>query len=187
MPQTKYNLVVVGDGGVGKSCITLQYVHNKFVENYDPTVEDSYRKQITFKKKSVLLDICDTAGQEMYLAFQDQYYKSAIGFLLVYSVVSKKSFDKVTSFKERIVRVKEAQNDANYTIVLVGNKIDLKNEREVSTEEGASMAKSLGAQFIETSAKTREKIDDAFNLVVQDIMEREKNSDDKKKGKCTIL
>ncbi|XP_061555598.1 GTPase KRas isoform X2 [Phycodurus eques] len=93
--MTEYKLVVVGAGGVGKSALTIQLIQNHFVDEYDPTIEDSYRKQVVIDGETCLLDILDTAGQEEYSAMRDQYMRTGEGFLCVYAINNTKSFEDV--------------------------------------------------------------------------------------------
>ena len=108
--MTEYKLVIVGGGGVGKSALTIQLIQNHFIDEYDPTIEDSYRKQVTIDDETCLLDILDTAGQEEYSAMRDQYMRTGQGFLCVYSITNKGSFDEIASFREQILRVKDAED-----------------------------------------------------------------------------
>lgn len=130
-------MVVVGAGGVGKSALTIQLIQNHFVDEYDPTIEDSYRKQVVIDGETCLLDILDTAGQEEYSAMRDQYMRTGEGFLLVFAVNSAKSFEDIGTYREQIKRVKDAEE---VPMVLVGNKcdlqawaVDMNQAREVST------------------------------------------------------
>merc|ERR1711911_351508 len=121
-----YKLVVVGAGGVGKSALTIQLIQNHFVDEYDPTIEDSYRKQVVIDGETCLLDILDTAGQEEYSAMRDQYMRTGEGFLLVFAVNNAKSFEDISAYREQIKRVKDAEE---VPMVLVGNKCDLPREQ----------------------------------------------------------
>ena len=161
----EYKLVVVGGGGVGKSALTIQLTQNNFVDEYDPTIEDSYRKQCVIDSEVVILDILDTAGQEEYSAMREQYMRTGEGFLLVYSVTSKNSFEELMTYYQQILRVK----DSDYVpVFLVGNKADLTDEeRQVSFEDGVRMAKQFHAPFLETSAKQNVNVEDAFFGLVQ--------------------
>ncbi|CAI4036407.1 hypothetical protein SMKI_15G2500 [Saccharomyces mikatae IFO 1815] len=160
----EYKLVVVGGGGVGKSALTIQLIQSYFVDEYDPTIEDSYRKQVVIDDKVSILDILDTAGQEEYSAMREQYMRTGEGFLLVYSVTSRNSFDELLSYYQQIQRVK----DSDYIpVVVVGNKLDLENERQVSYEDGLRLAKQLNAPFLETSAKQAINVDEAFYSLIR--------------------
>lgn len=162
----EYKLVVVGGGGVGKSALTIQLIQSHFVDEYDPTIEDSYRKQCTVDNEQVMLDILDTAGQEEYSAMREQYMRTGEGFLLVYAINSRNSLEELQVFYEQIQRVKDSEN---VPVLVVGNKSDLEIERQVSFEEGAAFAKSLGCPFLETSAKQRINVEEAFYGLVRAI------------------
>jgi len=101
------------------------------VDEYDPTIEDSYRKQVTIDEETCLMDILDTAGQEEYSAMRDQYMRTGQGFILTYAITSRQSYDEINTFREQILRVKDA--DA-VPMVIAGNKCDLEDERQVSDE-----------------------------------------------------
>lgn len=162
----EYKLVVVGGGGVGKSCLTIQLIQSHFVDEYDPTIEDSYRKQCVIDDEVALLDVLDTAGQEEYSAMREQYMRTGEGFLLVYSINSRQSFEEITTFQQQILRVKDKDY---FPMVVVGNKCDLESEREVTRQEGENLARSFGCKFIETSAKSRINVDKAFYDIVREI------------------
>jgi len=164
--SNEYKLVVVGGGGVGKSALTIQLIQNHFIDEYDPTIEDSYRKQVTIDEETSLLDILDTAGQEEYSAMRDQYMRTGEGFLCVYAITSRSSFDEISAFREQILRVKD---EDHVPMVLVGNKCDLEEERQVPTSEGSDLAKSFNCPFIESSAKQRINVEEAFFELVREI------------------
>ncbi|KAI4459940.1 ras di-ras and rheb family members of small gtpase superfamily [Holotrichia oblita] len=176
--MTEYKLVVVGAGGVGKSALTIQLIQNHFVDEYDPTIEDSYRKQVVIDGETCLLDILDTAGQEEYSAMRDQYMRTGEGFLLVFAVNSAKSFEDISSYREQIKRVKDAEE---VPMVLVGNKCDL-SAWAVDMTQAREIAKQYGIPFVETSAKTRMGVDDAFYTLVREIR-KDKNSRGKRSHK----
>jgi len=164
--MTEYKLVIVGGGGVGKSALTIQLIQNHFIDEYDPTIEDSYRKQVTIDEETCLLDILDTAGQEEYSAMRDQYMRTGQGFIMVYAITSRSSFDEIASFREQILRVKDKDK---VPMILVGNKCDLETERQVTTGEGQDLAKSFGCPFFESSAKTRVNVEECFYELVREI------------------
>eukprot|EP01087_Luapelamoeba_hula_P009253 TRINITY_DN237_c0_g2_i1.p1 TRINITY_DN237_c0_g2~~TRINITY_DN237_c0_g2_i1.p1 ORF type:complete len:217 (-),score=43.86 TRINITY_DN237_c0_g2_i1:204-854(-) len=165
MVENEYPVVLVGGGGVGKSALSIQYISNTFVEEYDPTIEDSYRKQAVIQEQSCMIDILDTAGQEEYAALRDQWMRDREGFIIVFGIDSLKSFNEIQKWRTHILRVKDASEGP---IVLVANKSDLEKDRVVSREEIEALAASLNIPFIETSAKNRENVDEVFDLVVSE-------------------
>ena len=163
---TEYKLVILGGGGVGKSALTIQLVQSHFIDEYDPTIEDSYRKQVSIDDEVCLLDILDTAGQEEYSAMRDQYMQGGEGFIVVYAINSRDSFDEVTTFRDQILRVKDADR---VPMVICGNKCDLEDDRQVTKNEGEDLAKSFGVPFFETSALSRINVDESFFELVREI------------------
>ena len=95
---------------MGKSALTIQLIQNHFVDEYDPTIEDSYRKQVVIDGETCLLDILDTAGQEEYSAMRDQYMRTGEGFLCVFAIDNSKSFEDIESYRGQIRRVKDADD-----------------------------------------------------------------------------
>lgn len=177
---TEYKLVVVGAGGVGKSALTIQLIQNHFVDEYDPTIEDSYRKQVVIDGETCLLDILDTAGQEEYSAMRDQYMRTGEGFLLVFAVNNAESFEDIAMYREQIRRVKDADD---VPMVLVGNKCDL-STRSVDPRAVKELTQNYNIPFVETSAKTRMGVDHAFHALVREIRrDRINRGRDKKKGR----
>merc|ERR1712087_515001 len=186
--MTEDMLVIVGGGGVGKSALTIQLIQNHFIDEYDPTIEDSYRKQVTIDEETCLLDILDTAGQEEYSAMRDQYMRTGQGFLCVYSITNKSSFEEVAAFRDQILRVKDAEQ---VPMVIIGNKLDLDGERTVTTKEGQELAASFSCPFMETSAKARIRVEDAFYELVREIRKSQASkpgkAPNKARKKCVIL
>lgn len=185
-----YKLVVLGDGGVGKTALTIQLCLQHFVETYDPTIEDSYRKQVVIDGQACMLEVLDTAGQEEYTALRDQWIRDGEGFVLVYSISSRSSFSRIKRFHHQIQRVKESTTSsptypgspiattappAPVPIMLVGNKSDRVTEREVSTQEGHALARELGCEFVEASAKNCINVEKAFYDVVR-ILRRQRQA-----------
>ncbi|KAH3757404.1 Ras GTPase [Pelomyxa schiedti] len=184
--ENVYKLVVLGSGGVGKSAITVQFVQGIFVEKYDPTIEDSYRKQIDVDGTACMLEILDTAGTEQFTAMRDLYMKNGHGFVLVYSIISISTFRDLPDMHDQILRVKDA---ATVPLVLVGNKCDLTEQRVVTSEDGQGLAtKWGGAIFLEASARMKINIERIFMELIRQInvMNPRAKPKDKHSG-CMLL
>lgn len=165
-----YKIVVVGDGGVGKSALTIQFFQKMFVEDYDPTIEDSYIQHTEIDCQMCVLDVLDTAGQEEFSAMREQYMRKGDAFLLVYSVTDRASFMNIRHFHTLILRVKDKDS---YPMILVANKVDLVHLRQVSQEQGQELANLLKIPYIETSAKNPPiNVDKAFHEVVRIIRDQ---------------
>jgi GTPase KRas protein len=184
-----HKLVVLGDGGVGKTALTIQLCLNYFVETYDPTIENFYRKQVVIDQQPYTLEVLDLAGQEDY-SLHDQWIRDGEGFLLVYAIDDRATFDHIQRLHDQIARVKDTDQ---VPLILVGNKCDKVMERAVSREEGMDLAKKLNCEFVETSAKTCVNVERAFYTVVR-MIRNTKESNRKwwsrrgsDKGKCVIL
>jgi len=158
--------MLVGLGGVGKSAMVIQFVTNHFVEEYDPTIEDSYRKMVEIDGRSAPLEIYDTAGREEYSVMREQFMSVVSGFLLVYSITNRKSFEELSTLYEQIRRVKDTNDPV---AVLCGNKSDLGDVRQVTTEEAVLLASELNIPFFETSAKKRINIEEAMLTLVKRV------------------
>lgn len=159
------------------------------METYDPTIEDSYRKQVVIDSQSCMLEVLDTAGQEEYTALRDQWIRDGEGFVLVYSITSRSTFKRIQKFHNQIQRVKASHSASSpmgggylsspiqspivgggggqAPVMLVGNKSDRVTERDVSTQEGSALAKELGCEFVEASAKNCINVERAFYDVVR--------------------
>nr|XP_035162511.1 ras-related protein Rap-2a-like [Callithrix jacchus] len=159
-------VVVLGSGGVGKSTLTVQFVTGTFIEKYDPTVEDFYHKEIEVDSSPSVLEILDTAGTEQFASMRDLYIKNGQGFILIYSLVNQQSFQDIKPMRDQIVRVKRYEK---VPVILVGNKVDLESEREVSSNEGRALAEEWGCPFMETSAKSKIVVDQLFAEIVRQM------------------
>ncbi|XP_076468681.1 ras-related protein Rap1-like [Babylonia areolata] len=183
----EYKLVVLGSGGVGKSALTVQFVQGIFVEKYDPTIEDSYRKQVEVDGQQCMLEILDTAGTEQFTAMRDLYMKNGQGFLLVYSITAQSTFNDLQELREQILRVKDTDD---VPMLLVGNKCDLEDERVVGKDQGQNLARHFNCAFLETSAKARVNVSEIFMDLVRQINKKSPEQNGKrqkpKKG-CTVL
>ena len=182
----EYKIVVLGSGGVGKSALTVQFVQGIFVEKYDPTIEDSYRKQVEVDGQQCMLEILDTAGtvsralfivtrhlshsklnsisssilQEQFTAMRDLYMKNGQGFVLVYSITAQSTFNDLQDLREQILRVKDTDD---VPLVLVGNKCDLEDERVVGKDQGMNLARQFNnCSFLESSAKAKINVNEVI-------------------------
>ncbi|XP_023130972.1 ras-related protein Ral-B [Amphiprion ocellaris] len=176
-----HKVIMVGSGGVGKSALTLQFMYDEFVEDYEPTKADSYRKKVVLDGEEVQIDILDTAGQEDYAAIRDNYFRSGEGFLLVFSITEHESFTATAEFREQILRVK-AEED-KIPLLLVGNKSDLEERRQVSVDEARGKAEEWGVQYVETSAKTRANVDKVFFDLMREVRGKKMSENKDKNGK----
>ncbi|KAL3999394.1 solute carrier family 25, member 38 [Sarotherodon galilaeus] len=175
----EYKVVVLGSGGVGKSALTVQFVTGTFIEKYDPTIEDFYRKEIEVDSSPSVLEILDTAGTEQFASMRDLYIRNGQGFILVYSLVNQQSFQDIKPMRDQIIRVKSTISLMSLSllicryqqvpVVLVGNKVDLEDEREVSPSEGQALAEDWGCPFMETSAKSKTMVDELFAEIVRQM------------------
>ncbi|KAF8203255.1 ras protein [Pholiota molesta] len=153
-----WRVAVLGDGGVGKTALAVQFTLNCFT--YDPTIEDAYRKQLVVDNRMCFVEVIDTAGQGVHLILSHEF-----GFILVYSIASRSTFDRLEIFRQSMKRVKRGDP----IFMLVGNKCDKTYEREVSKEEGAALARQFGCEFIETSAKTAYNVERLFMNLVRSL------------------
>jgi len=184
--EQEFKLVVMGTGGVGKSALTIRMVRDKFLADYDPTIEDTYRKHIVVDDKTTLLSILDTAGQDEFKCMRDQWISDGDGFVLVYSIISDTSLKEMKQVYNHIERLKEGKE---LCVVVCGNKADLDGSRQVTYEDGAALAKEWDCNFYETSAKTGLNSEAPFIELVRTIRKvKNKKPDPGPKGKlCTLL
>ncbi|KAM5377491.1 hypothetical protein ACJZ2D_004860 [Fusarium nematophilum] len=158
----EHKVVILGDEGVGKTALVIQFCLQHFAETYRPIIEYSYRKSAPVDEVTCILDILDTAGKEEYTHLRDQWITKGEAIILVYSIDSRLSFHKIRRFHDQIARVRETVG-IRTPICLVGNKNDRVTEREVSTAEGSELALTLGVEsFVECSAKDCVNVEKAF-------------------------
>ena len=154
-----YKYIIIGDSSVGKSCIMVKYIHGGFDEEFKTTIGIEFgSKNETIKGKIYRIQIWDTAGQETFRSITRAYYKNSVCAFIVYDVTNKKTFANVQDWFNDCKK----QTPKTVTMVLVGNKIDLEDKREVSYEDGENFAKENGMLFYETSAKNGDNIEKMF-------------------------
>ena len=155
----KIKLLIIGDSGVGKSCILLRYVDNKYSEDFSATIGiDNKSKIVIIDKLKYKLHIWDTAGQERFRTVTSSYYRGAHGIMVVYSISDEESFHNIKKWLQEIDRY--ACEDVRK--IIVGNMMDDKSKREVDYNAGLDLADRYNIDFIETSAKSGENIEEAF-------------------------
>lgn len=152
-------LLLVGDSGVGKSCLLLRFVEDKFNPSFITTIGIDFKiRTIESKGKKIKLQVWDTAGQERFRTITTAYYRGAMGIVLIYDVTDARTFESVENWFQTVTQ--HANEDAQ--IFLVGNKNDDEENRQVSSEQGQLLASKLNIPFLEASAKTNENVDSIF-------------------------
>ena len=161
-----FKLILIGDSSVGKSNILLKYLKGEFDQNSRATVGVEFgTKNIKIKNKKIKIQIWDTAGQERYRSITSAYYKGAKGAFIVYDITRKLTFDNI----DKWVTDLKTNGDKNISIILIGNKSDLEDKREVEKEEGIKKSEEYKIAFLETSALNGDNIDKAFNELLEQI------------------
>ena len=175
----RIRIMLLGDSNVGKTSILKRYCKNQFSESYISSVGiDFETKYIKVDEKTINLQIWDTAGQERYKVICKNYYNKSDGFIIVYDITNKSSFDSIVNWVEDI---KELASNDNKNIIL-GNKCDLESERKINKEEGDNLAKKYNCQFFEVSAQNGKNIDKSFLCLVQSILKDVNNSYSSRRG-----
>ena len=165
-------VILIGDSGVGKTNIMSKFLKNQFMEESKATIGVEFgSKLFNHEGHKIKAQIWDTAGQEKYKAITGAYYKGSKGALVVYDITQKKTFENI----EKWVNDLKAAGDPKITIILIGNKNDLDDKRQVSKDQGEEKARSFGCAFLETSAYSGDNIDKAFNYMVKEIYEKFSN------------
>ncbi|XP_072029383.1 GTP-binding protein Rheb-like [Amphiura filiformis] len=183
MPTKSRQIAIMGFRSVGKSSLTIQFVENQFVDAYDPTIENTFEKELKVLGHEYQLKIIDTAGQDEYSIFPQSLTVNLHGYVLVYSVTSEKSFEVVQIIHEKLL---DMTGKISVPMVLVGNKTDLHMERVISFEQGKQLADSWSAAFIESSAKQNESVVEIFKSVLN-LIEKQDGNTQKEEDKCVIL
>eukprot|EP01119_Soliformovum_irregulare_P011592 TRINITY_DN2921_c0_g1_i1.p1 TRINITY_DN2921_c0_g1~~TRINITY_DN2921_c0_g1_i1.p1 ORF type:complete len:201 (+),score=51.32 TRINITY_DN2921_c0_g1_i1:60-662(+) len=165
-------LVIVGKANSGKSCLVIRFVAGKWVPEYDPTLEDAYRKMMDMEERGVhVVDIFDTAGTEDFAMIRDGNIRTGDGFICAFSTTDRESYEFAQTMIRKIATIKDDEYSA-IPMVLVGTKKDLINQRQVTNEEGQQLADTIGKKYIETSSLTGENIEEVFLHLAKFAMER---------------
>jgi Ras-related protein Rab-1A len=180
-------LLIVGNSGVGKSCLLVRFADDIYQENYISTIGVDFKiKSLEIEEKNVKLQIWDTAGQDRFRNITASYYRGAAGIMLVYDISEPDSFNNLNSWLIEVE--KNASKDVNK--ILVGNKCDLEDRRKISFEQGKEFAETHGMKFLETSAKSAHNVEDAFvNMtkeIIKSMLEKDKNRKSKSEGDSKV-
>jgi len=164
-----FNYIIIGDAGVGKSCLLLNFTGKGFRTEHSGTVGVEFgHRVIDVNQRSVKFHIWDTAGQEKFKSLTRNYYRNAAGALVVYDITRRESFNNIVKWLEE---VKEHCN-TEVAVVLIGNKCDLEEERQVSYKEGETLANENNMLFLETSAKLAQNVEQAFIKTGETVLDK---------------
>ena len=170
--EFKLKIVVVGDSGVGKTNLIKRFITNEFSENFKATIGVEFMsKTYKINKHLFKVEIWDTAGQERYKSITAVYYKGAKGGLIVYDTTDKNTFDNIDKW---LTEIKD-KTTSDIKLMIVGNKIDLKEYRDVQNEEALEKAKTLGIPLMETSALDATNVKEAFYDLLKEIYKEMKD------------
>lgn len=169
-----YKLLLIGDSGVGKSCLLLRFADNTYTESYISTIGVDFKvRTIELDKKTIKLQIWDTAGQERFRTITSSYYRGAHGIIVVFDVTDQVSYNNVKQWLKEI----ERYACENVNKLLVGNKCDLDDKRQVAQETAKEFAEDLQISYIETSAKNATNVDETFIKIAEEIRSSRRQTD----------
>jgi Ras-related protein Rab-1A len=164
-----FKILLIGNSGVGKSSLLLRFADDTFTDNFMPTIGVDFKiRTLEVDGRTIKLQIWDTAGQERFKTITSSYYKGAHGIIVVYDVTDKESFKNIDTWMNEV----EKHASDNVSRILVGNKNDLEESRQVSTDEGKELADQYNIRFMETSAKESANVEEAFTLMTKEIKSR---------------
>ncbi|CAI5662248.1 unnamed protein product [Oreochromis niloticus] len=154
-----FKLLLIGDSGVGKTCLIIRFAEDNFNSTYISTIGIDFKvKTIEVDGKKVKLQVWDTAGQERFKTITTAYYRGAMGIILVYDITDEKSFENIQNWMKSI----KENASAGVSRMLLGNKCDIEAKRKVSKETGEKLAKDHGIRFFETSAKSSINVEETY-------------------------
>lgn len=192
-----YKLLLIGDSGVGKTCLIIRFAEDNFNSTYISTIGIDFKvKTIEVEGKKVKLQVWDTAGQERFKTITTAYYRGAMGIILVYDITDEKSYENIQNWMKSI----KENASAGVSQMLLGNKCDIEAKRKVPKETGEKLAKDHGIRFFETSAKSSINVEESFLALARDILHKSSrkpgptgrevkitSSTEKKGSKCALL
>ncbi|KAI9818575.1 MAG: GTP-binding protein [Pycnora praestabilis] len=166
-PPKQRKIAIVGSRSVGKSSLTVQFVDGHFVESYYPTIENTFSRVIKHKGQDYATEIIDTAGQDEYSILNSKHFIGIHGYLLVYSIASKQSFEMIRIIRDKILNHLGVEW---VPLVIIGNKSDLRPEqRQVSVEDGKKLGEEFKCGWTEASARYNENVSKAFELMIAEV------------------
>merc|ERR1719331_1921816 len=172
-----FKVLMIGNSGVGKSCLLLRFADDQFQENFMPTIGVDFKiRTINVDEKVCKLQIWDTAGQERFKTITSSYYRGAHGIIVTYDITDRDSFAKVSEWMSEV----DKHSDKNISRILVGNKKDLEDQREIQYSEAKDLADHFNIRFLETSAKNAQNVEDAFTLMTREIKSKVATSQPKR-------
>ncbi|KAF8365942.1 rab-8 [Pristionchus pacificus] len=181
-----FKLLLIGDSGVGKTCVLFRFSDDSFNNSFISTIGIDFKiRTVEIDGKKIKLQIWDTAGQERFRTITTAYYRGAMGILLVYDITNEKSFENIKNWIRNI----EEHASQDVERMIIGNKCDMEDKRQVSREKGQQLAIEYGTKFMETSAKANRNVEDAFLTLAKDIkmkMERGQAQQPTNSGKLPL-
>ena len=175
-------ITILGKGIVGKSSLTYRFMNSDIPIEHDPTIEDRYKTTIQINNEEVTIELLDTAGEDGYQNMVDMWINNGDAFFLVFAINDEESFKILEKKREKIIKMK----GKNIPVVLIGNKNDLNNEREIQFKDAKNLAKKWGVDYIETSAKNNFNCREALELIVRKYY-NDHNEREKKKCCCCCV
>ncbi|KAM9001829.1 ras-related protein Rab-13 isoform X1 [Sarcophilus harrisii] len=162
-----FKLLLIGDSGVGKTCLIIRFAEDNFNSTYISTIGIDFKiRTVEIEGKKIKLQVWDTAGQERFKTITTAYYRGAMGIILVYDITDEKSFENIQNWMKSI----KENASAGVERLLLGNKCDMEVKRKVQREQAEKLAREHGIRFFETSAKSSLNVDEAFSSLARDIL-----------------
>ncbi|XP_004780402.1 ras-related protein Rab-13 isoform X2 [Mustela nigripes] len=162
-----FKLLLIGDSGVGKTCLIIRFAEDSFNNTYISTIGIDFKiRTVDVEGKKIKLQVWDTAGQERFKTITTAYYRGAMGIILVYDITDEKSFENIQNWMKSI----KENASAGVERLLLGNKCDMEAKRKVQKERAVKLAREHGIRFFETSAKSSTNVDEAFSSLARDIL-----------------
>ncbi|XP_053133502.1 ras-related protein Rab-13 isoform X1 [Hemicordylus capensis] len=162
-----FKLLLIGDSGVGKTCLIIRFAEDNFSGTYISTIGIDFKiRTVEIEGKRIKLQVWDTAGQERFKTITTAYYRGAMGIILVYDITDEKSFENIQNWMKSI----KENASAGVERLLLGNKCDMESKRKVPRDRAEKLSKEYGIRFFETSAKSSVNVAEAFSTLARDIL-----------------